>query len=218
MNKTTIVLADDHHVVRHGLKSLFEAEEDFSVIGEVSEGLKVVDAVEKLKPDVLVLDLMMPGLNGLEIARQVKKRFPSTRIVILSMHANESYVLEALRNGASGYVLKDSTTSDLVQAVHEVASGKRYLSPALSERAIDYYAQKIETESTDPYDSLTTREREIMQLTAEGNSSSKIAEMLSISSRTVETHRTNLMRKLNLQNQADVIRYALRRGILPMED
>lgn len=218
MNKITIVLADDHAVVRHGLKSLFEAEPDFEVIGEIEDGLTVVETVKKLKPNVLVLDLMMPGLNGLEVARQVNKQIPDTFIVVLSMHANEGYVLEALKNGAKGYVLKNSAMTDLVKAIREVIDGRRYLSPPLSERAIEFYTSKIETEIIDSYDSLTTREREVFQLVAEGNSSAKIAEVLSISPRTADTHRTNIMRKLDLENQADLIRLAFRKGILSMED
>jgi DNA-binding NarL/FixJ family response regulator len=149
---TTIIVADDHHVVRQGLRALLEAEPDFRLVGEASDGLGTVQLVERLKPDVLVIDLMMPGLNGLEVTRQVSQRSPQTRVVILSMHANEAYVLEALRNGASGYVLKDSSAADLVQAVREVVAGRRYLSPPLSERAIEAYVQKAADASLDPYE------------------------------------------------------------------
>jgi len=213
-----IILADDHQVVRQGVKALIEAEGDMTIIGEVSDGTEVSDLVEQLKPDVLVLDLMMPGLNGLEVARQVNKRRPETRIVMLSMHANEAYVLQSLRHGASGYVLKDASISDLVKAVREVMAGRRYLSEPLSERAIDAYVAKVETDKLDPYETLTGREREVLQLTAEGHSSGIIGEKLSISPRTVETHRTNVMKKLNLKSQADLIRFALRRGIIPMDN
>lgn len=213
-----IVLADDHQVVRRGVRALFEDEDDFDIIGEVSEGLNVVDTVEKLKPDILVLDLMMPGLNGLEIARQLKRRVPYTKVVILSMHSNEAYVLEALREGVMGYVLKDSNITDLVEAVRLVHMGQRYLSPPLSERAIEIYMQKVDFDITDPYDTLTTREREVFQLTVEGNSRTEIAGKLSISPRTVDKHRDNLMSKLGFNSQAELIRFALKRGILPMDE
>ena len=214
----SIVLADDHHIVRQGLRALLEAESDFRVIGEASNGRDAIELVRKLRPNVLVLDLMMPVLNGIEVTRQLGKAHPQTKIVVLSMYANEAYVLETLANGASAYVLKDSNTSDLVLAVREVAIGRRYLSPPLSDRAIEAYQEKARSASLDKYETLTTREREILQLAAEGSSSTDIAAKLGISARTAETHRTNLMRKLNLHNQADLIRYALRRGIIPMED
>ncbi len=214
---TSIVLADDHHVVRQGLRALLEAEPDFRLIGEAGDGLETAQLVERLEPDVLIIDLMMPSLNGLEVTRQVSQRSPRTRIVILSMHANEAYVLEALRNGAAGYVLKDSSAADLVQAVREVMSGRRYLSPPLSERAIEAYLHKAQAAELDPYETLTTREREVLHLAAEGHSNAEIATRLSISPRTAETHRANMMRKLDLHTQTDLIRYALRRGILPIE-
>jgi DNA-binding NarL/FixJ family response regulator len=218
MTKTRIILADDHPVVRHGVRSLLQAEPDFAVIGEASDGLETVQMVEKLQPEVLVVDLMIPGLNGLEVTRQVKQRVPQTRIVVLSMHANEPYVLEALKNGAAGYVLKDSSGTDLVHAIKQVVAGQRYLSPPLSERAVEAYLQRSQDSAFDPYDGLTEREREVLHLAAEGLSNPDIANRLSISPRTVETHRANLMRKLGLKTQTDLIRYALRRGILPMED
>jgi two-component system response regulator NreC len=218
MAKTRILLADDHPVVRHGVRSLLQAEPEFSVIGEASDGIEALQLVERLLPDVLVVDLMIPGLNGLEVTRQVRQRSPQTRIIVLSMHANEPYVLEALKNGAAGYVLKDTSGTDLIQAVRQVIAGQRYLSPPLSERAVDAYMQKSAETTYDPYEALTDREREVLQLAAEGLSNPEIAGRLSISPRTVETHRANLMRKLGLKTQTDLIRYALKRGILPMED
>jgi DNA-binding NarL/FixJ family response regulator len=214
---TTIILADDHHIVRQGLRSLLEAEPGFRITGEASDGLEAVQLAERLQPDVLVVDLMMPGLGGLEVVRQTSQRSPQTLILVLSMHANEAYVLEALRNGAAGYVLKDSSVTELVQAVREVLAGRRYLSPPLSERAIDAYVQKAQAAALDPYDTLTAREREVLQLSAEGRSHAEIAAKLSISPRTAETHRANLMRKLGLHTHTDLIRYALKRGIIPME-
>ena len=214
---TTIVLADDHHVVRHGLRSLLEAEPDFSVVGEAGDGLEAAQLVERLQPDVLVLDMMMPGLNGLEVTRQVGQRSRRTHVVILSMHANEAHVLEALRAGAAAYVLKESTYAELVHAVREAVAGRRYLSPPLSERAIEAYMKKAESDALDPYEMLTAREREVLHLVVEGHTSAEIADRLFVSRRTVETHRANLMRKLGLRTHTDLIRYALQRGILPME-
>ena len=216
MSKTTVVLADDHAIVRQGLRAVLEATSEFTVVGEVADGLQVPEVVDRLRPNVLVLDLMMPGLNGLEITRQVSKRCPQTRVVILSMHADEPYVLEALRNGATGYVLKEASTTEVAQAVREVAAGRRYLSQPLSERAIEAYAEKAQAAPLDLYETLTTREREILQLCAEGYSSTEMAARLGISPRTADTHRANLMRKLGLQGQTDLVRYALRRGILPL--
>ena len=218
MSLTTIVLADDHHVVRQGLRALLEAEPGFSVVAEAADGLAAADLAERLKPNVLVLDLMMPRLGGLEVARQVRRRSPQTRVVVLSMHANEAYVLEALRNGVAGYVLKESTAADLVQAVREAVAGRRYLSPPLSERAIELYVQKAQATIPDIYETLTSREREVLHLVAEGYSNADIAARLSIARRTAETHRARVMRKLGLRNQTELIRYALRRGILPMEE
>lgn len=213
----TIVLADDHHVVRQGLRALLEAELDLHVLGEAADGLEAVQMVEKLTPEVLIVDLMMPGLNGLEVTRQVRKRSPQTRTVILSMYGNEAYVVEALRSGAMAYVLKDSSAADLVRAVREVAEGRHYLSPPLSERAIDAYTRRAEGATLDTMDTLSSREREVLHLAAEGCTNMEIATRLSISPRTAETHRVNLKRKLGLRTQADLIRYAMARGLLPPE-
>ena len=217
MNTTTIVLADDHHVVRQGLRALLETEPDFTLVGEAGDGLDAVRVTERLKPNVLIVDLMMPGINGLEVTRQVSERTPQTRVLVLSMHANDAYVLEALKNGASGYLLKNSAASDLIHAVREVSAGHRHLSPAISERAIELLVQKTQASTLDVYETLTTREREVLQLAAEGHPNTEIAERLFISSRTVETHRSNLMRKLGLENHTDLILFAVRRGIIQTE-
>lgn len=214
----TIVLADDHPVVRVGIRNLLETEPGFEVIGEVADALQVIPSVEALKPDVLVLDLIMPGLSGLEITRRLSQSHPQTRIVVLSMHSNEAYVIEALRNGASGYVLKGSEAGELVQAIREVLACGRYLSPPLSERAIEMYIEKAAGAPLDPYETLSKRERDVLHLAAEGHTSTEIASRLFISARTVESHRFNLMRKLGLRTQTDLVRYALRRGILPLDD
>ncbi len=211
----TIVLADDHHVVRQGLRSLLETEPDLQVVGEASDGLEAIQLVESVHPDILVLDLMMRGMNGLEVAREVSKRSTGTRIVILSMYDNEAYVLGALRAGAKAYVLKESSSAELVQAIREAVIGHRYLSSSLSERAIDAYMQKVEDTTLDPYDTLTSREREVLHLAAQGCTNADMAARLFISRRTVEAHRANMMQKLGLHTQTDLIRYALQRGILP---
>lgn len=217
MKTLSVLLADDHEVVRHGLRALLEAQEGCVVVGEAADGLEAVALAAKLQPCVLVLDLMMPGLNGLDVMREVRKRAPGTHILVLSMHSSEAYVMEALRNGAHGYALKDTSGPDLVKAVREVAAGRRHLSAPLSERAIEAYVSQAHTASLDPYETLTTREREILHLVAEGFTSPDVASRLGISSRTAETHRANVMRKLDLRSQSDLIRYAFRRGLLAME-
>ncbi len=213
-----ILLADDHAIVRQGLRVLLESEGNFKVVGEAGDGLETIEMVKKLKPDVVVLDVMMPNLNGLEAARQLSKQFPRTKIIILSMYDDEGFVLEALGNGAAGYVLKDSTSKDLVSAINEVVAGRRYLSPPLSDRAIAAYQQFAHSGTFDKYDTLTTREREVLQLTVEGRTNGEIAGTLKISVRTAETHRANLMKKLNIHAQADLIRYAIKRGIISMDN
>jgi DNA-binding NarL/FixJ family response regulator len=214
LKRTTILLADDHRIVRQGLRALLASEADFEVVGEADDGREALELVKRLNPDVLVLDLMMPGLNGLEVARQLPRQSPAVRVVVLSMHDDEGFVLEALANGVSGYVLKDSNSSDLVHAVREVAAGRRYLSPPLSDRAIEAYQQRAKVGALDKHETLTTREREVLQLSAEGHTNSEIAARLGISTRTAETHRSRLMHKLGLHTQSDLIRYAIRRGII----
>ncbi len=214
----TLVLADDHQIVRQGLRELLKTLPDVTLVGETADGLETVRVVEKLRPDLLILDLMMPGLNGMEVARQVTRRSPDTRIVILSMHSNEAYVVEALRAGATAYVLKESSAEELLKAVQEAAAGRRYLSPPLSEDALGQYVQKAEGGTLDPLNTLTEREREVLQLTAEGLSRTEISERLFISPRTVESHRANLMRKLNVRNLKELIRYAVQRGVLPLPE
>ncbi len=217
--KIKIILADDHEVVRQGLRALLEAEPDFEVIGESGNGLEAVQLVEKLQPDVLVLDLMMPGINGIEITRQVTKRVPKTSIVIFTFYGNEVYVLDALRAGAKGYVLKESSSTELIRAIREVQAGHRYLSSPFLDLAIDSYLKKSESTTSDPYESLTSREREVLQLAAQGLTNAEIAARLFISRRTVEIHRANLMRKLGLRTQyIQLVQYAQQRGLLPPKE
>jgi two-component system, NarL family, response regulator NreC len=212
----SIFLADDHQIVRKGIKAILSAESDFQVIGEAGDGIETVRLVEELHPDILILDLMMGGINGLEVTRQLVKKNPKIGIVVLSMHSNEAYVLEALRSGAMAYILKDNTTEELVHAIREVAAGRRYLSSPLSDRAITAYTQKTDVHNShDPYEQLTTREREVLQMSVQGFTNTDIASKLFVSPRTIETHRANLMHKLGIRTQADLLQYAILRGIIP---
>jgi DNA-binding NarL/FixJ family response regulator len=211
-----IILADDHAILRQGLKSLLEEEPDFQVVGEAGNGLEALKLVDHLKPDVLVVDVMMPRMNGLEVIRQAHIHCPGIKIIVLSMHDREAYIIEAIRNGASAYVLKDSQAVDLVNAIRDVIQGRRFLSAPLSERLIDNYFDKAKQVS-DPFDALTAREREVFQLVAEGLTSPEIAERMYVSTRTVDVYRSNIMHKLHLKTQTDLIRLALKRGILPEE-
>jgi two-component system response regulator NreC len=211
----SIVLGDDHKVILRGLRAVLEAQPGFAVIGEASDGLKVAALVEKLKPDVLVLDLMMPGLSGFDVTRRVTKRLPKTRVVILTMYSSEPHVIEALRSGAMAYVVKDASAEELVTAIREAAAGRRFLSTPFSSDLIESYLKR--PGGTDPYETLTPREREVLHLVAEGLTSSEIAARLFISPRTAESHRANLMRKLGLRSRTDLVRFAFQRGIVPLE-
>ena len=211
---TRILLADDQQVVRQALRCVLERETDLHVVGETSDGLEVVPLVERLRPDVLITDVAMPGLYGLEVTRRVREQAPDTGVVILSRYLNEWYVTEALRRGALGFVVKQSDVADLLRAVRSVARGRRYLGAPLSDEPLEVWLARASGAAVDPYDTLTGREREILQLVAEGSSSTAIARRLAISARTAEAHRANVMRKLRLRNQAALIRYALSRGVL----
>ena len=213
----TLLLVDDHPIIRQGLRHLLEGEPEFRVVGEAEDGVEALQLVERLKPNILVVDMMMPGLNGLEVLRQIKKISPTTRSIVLSMQSADAYVIEALKNGAAGYVLKDTGPSELVNAVQEVTLGNQFLSAKLSER-LQAGSRKIIDTPSDEYDTLTAREREILQMTAEGRTSQEIGDKLIISPRTVEIHRRNLINKLGIKNQANLIRFAIKHGILPMDD
>ena len=213
----TLILADDHPIVRQGLRHLLEGEPGFLILAEAGDGLEALRLVELLKPKILIVDMMMPGLNGLEVLRRVKKISPSTRTIVLSMQSADAYVVEALKNGAAGYVLKETGPSELVKAVHEVTLGNQFLSAKLSER-FQNSGREIQDTPPDAYETLTAREREIFQMTVEGLTSQEIGEKLMISPRTVEIHRSNLTAKLGIKNQADLIRLAIKRGILSMDE
>ena len=214
----TILLADDHPLVRRGLRNLLETEAGFSVVGEAEDGLQAIQLAEKLQPGILIVDLMMPNLNGLEVLKQVSHRSPKTRMIVLSMQSAEPYVVETFRSGAIGYVLKDSAPDELIIAIRQALLDSRYLSPKLPERLIDTGRKPTELVTQDPYETLTDREREVFQMAGEGKTASEIARLLSISPRTAELHRGRMMNKLGLRSQTELVRYAVKRGFLPTED
>lgn len=210
-----ILLADDHAVMRTGLRLVLERQADFQVIGEASDGREAIALAQQHHPEVVVMDVTMPNLNGIEAARQISTAQPETSIVMLSMHSDEAYVLRALKAGARGYLLKESAESDLIAAIHAVHTGKAFFSPAVSRMLMeDYIRQLQDREIEDSYELLTTREREILQLIAEGRSNKEIAGILNLSLYTVETHRGNLMEKLNLHTVPELILYAVRKGVI----
>ena len=215
MNVIRILLADDHTVVRKGLCLLLEGHPGFKVIAEASNGREAVTMAEAHRPDVAVLDVAMPLLNGIEAGRQISEKLPQTAIVFLSMHSDEGYVLKALKSGARAYLLKDSAEYDLIHAIQAVSEGKAFFSPAISRMLVeDYMRQMREREVEDSYELLTTREREILQLFAEGKTAKEIASILDVSVYTVETHRSNIFQKLNLHSVAELILYAVRKGVI----
>ena len=216
----SVVLADDHPIVRQGLRALLEIQDGCTVVGEAADGLTAIDLIARLRPDVAILDVQIPDLHGLEVARRARARAPHTRVVMLSMHADEPYVLEALRHGVSGYVLKGSATTDLIAAVHAAVAGDRFLSAPLTERGLNAYAQRVDDAARplDRYELLTAREREVLQLAAQGLNNPEIGGRLSISPRTAETHRANLLRKLGLATQTDLVRFAVNRGLIAAGD
>ncbi len=212
-----VLLADDHGVVCQGLRTLLESENGIEVVGVAADGLEAVEKVEKLKPEIMVLDLMMPGLGGIDVLRQAKRRSPQTKIVVYSMYSAGSYVAEALKNGAGGYVLKNAAPDHLVQALREVAAGRHYLSPPLSQESVGAYLKLAESGEEEVYDTLTPREREVMHLVLEGCNNPDIGQRLTIGLRTVEYHRSNVMKKLGLRTKGELMRFALKKGILPVE-
>jgi len=212
---TRIVLADDHTVVRKGLRLLLESVPDFQVVADAADGRQAVALAEEHRPDVVVMDVAMPNLNGIEAARQICAKLPNSAVVFLSMHSDEAYVLRALKAGARAYLLKDSAENDLINAVHAVREGKAFFSPAISKMLVeDYMRQMRERQVEDSFDLLTTREREVLQLLAEGKSNKEVAALLNLSLYTVETHRGNIFQKLGLHSTAELILYAIRKGVI----
>jgi DNA-binding NarL/FixJ family response regulator len=215
MSPIRILLGDDHTVVRKGLRLLLENQPNFQVIAEAANGREAVDLAERHMPAVIILDVAMPVLNGIDAARQIVAKLPKAAIVFLSMHSDESYVLRALKAGARAYLLKDSAENDLINAVQAVTEGKSYFSPAISKMLVeDHIREMRERKLEDSYDLLTAREREVLQLLAEGKSNKEVAGVLNLSLYTVETHRANIFQKLNLHSGAELILYAIRKGVI----
>jgi len=215
MNPVRIVLADDHTVMRNGLRLLLERQPNLKVVGEAADGRQAVALSESANPDVVIMDIGMPNLNGIEAARQIVTHNPRTAIAILSMHSDESYVIRALKAGARAYLLKDSAEADLLAAIRALSEGKSFFSPAISRILVEDYMRQLERQGAeDTYELLTNREREILQLLAEGKTNKEVAAMLNLSLYTVETHRTHILQKLNLHSVPELILYAVRKGII----
>jgi len=215
MKKLRILLADDHIVMRTGLRALLERQPNLEVVGESENGRETVELVASLGPDVVVMDVAMPVLNGIEATKTIVTQRPATAVVILSMHADESYVMRALKAGARGYLLKDSAAADLISAIQAVSQNKSFFSPKVSRILAEDYVRVLKQKgAVDSYDLLTGREREILQLLAEGKANKEVATALNISPYTVETHRRHILEKLNLHNPAELILYAVRKGII----
>jgi two-component system, NarL family, response regulator NreC len=210
-----ILLADDHTIIRSGIRLLLEQQQDFKVVAEASDGREAVDLVGKHHPEVAVLDIGMPQLNGIEATRQIASSEPSTQVVILSMHADEGYVLRALKAGARAYILKNAAEADLIRAIRSVAEGKSFFSPIIGKMLLEDYVRQIRDKQVeDSYDLLTPREREILQLLAEGKTNKEVANLLGLSVYTVDAHRSNILQKLNLHGVPELILYAVRKGII----
>jgi two-component system, NarL family, response regulator NreC len=213
----SIILADDHPILRLGVASMLRAQLDCEILAECEDGATTIEMIGRLKPDILILDLMMPGLAGFDVIRKSLQLSPTSRIIVLSMHSKEGYVLEAMRSGAVAFVIKDSGPEELIQAIKNVQLGRRYLSPEYNERAIECYLRSPQEDDMDLYRTLTPREREVLKLIADGLSNNEIAARLEISARTAEIHRLNMMHKLNITSLADLVKYAIRRGITQVE-
>jgi DNA-binding NarL/FixJ family response regulator len=215
MSKLRIFLGDDHTILRNGLRKILQERVDWEIVAEAGDGREAVRQVLELQPDIAILDIGMPLLNGIETTRQIVRRLPDMRILILSMHANEAYIIQALKAGAKGYLLKDSADTELIRGVAAVSVGKSYFSPAVSKVMLDDYVRHLaEKGIADRYDSLSEREREIFQLIAEGHSNKEIATLLSVSPATIETHRAHILQKLDVHNTAELVLYAVRRGVI----
>lgn len=215
MPNTTILLGDDHRLVRQGLRKLLEARPGWQVVAEAGDGRQAVREALSLHPDVAILDIGMPLLNGIEATRQIVRRLPGVHVLILSMHSDEAYITQALQAGATGYLLKDSADTELIDAVSAVSGGKSFFSPAVARVMLDDYVRRLaERGIADRYESLSEREREIFQLIAEGYSNKETADLLSVSPSTVETHRAHILEKLDVHNTAELVLYAVRRGVI----
>lgn len=215
MGRVRILLADDHTIVRQGLRKVLEERPEWEVVAEAGDGREAVRLAEQHRPDVAIVDVAMPLLNGIETTRQITKRVPNTRVLVLSMHADEAYVTQILQAGATGYLLKDSADVDLVKAVEEAVSGRSFFSPAIARVMLDDYRRQLTDKGvSDRYEILSEREREIFQLIAEAKANKEIAALLNVSTSTVETHRAHIMEKLDLHSAAEIVLYAVRRGVI----
>ena len=214
MAKIRVLLADDHTILRDGIRALIDGQDDMVVIGEAEDGQATVRLVAKLQPDVVVMDIAMPLLNGLEATRQIQRDFPRVKVLILTMHENEEYIRQVLAAGALGYVLKDAAARDLLGAIRAVYEGEAVLSPAITRLVIEDYLRWGEIQPADNSDGLTSREREVLQLIAEGYTNKEIAEILNLSVKTIQSHRTNLMNKLDLHDRGELIKYAIQKKII----
>jgi two-component system response regulator NreC len=213
--KIRILVADDHDIVRKGLRFVLERQEDMEIVGEAGDGRQAVQMAEELNPSIVLMDIAMPQLNGIDAAAQILRRNPDIRVIILSMYADEEFLVRALTAGIKGYLVKDSVEADLVRAVRAVASGRSFFSPVIAQALAEDYVRQLQNKGVqDSYELLTDREREILQLLAEGKSNKEVATILNVSPYTVETHRTHLMQKLNLHNTADIVLYAVRKKIV----
>jgi len=212
--KLRLLLGDDHTLVRHGLRKILEERPDWEVVAEVGNGREAIRKVAALKPDVAIIDIGMPLLNGIDATRQIVRRVPETRVLMLSMHSDEAYVTRALQAGVTGYMLKDSASSDLLKGIEAVAAGRAFFSPAITRLMLDDYVRRAATGLTDRYDTLSAREREIFRLIAEARTSKEVAELLDISAATVESHRARILQKLDIHNTAELVLYAARRGVI----
>lgn len=215
MSKLRVLLADDHTLMRQGLRRIIEEQPDWEVVAEASNGREAVRLTLELLPTIVVLDIGMPQMNGIEAIRQITRKAPAVHVLILSMHSDEAYIVQVLQAGARGYLLKDSADEDLVRALNAIAQGKSFFSPAVARVMLDDYVRHLaERGVTDRYDSLSEREREIFQLVAEGRTNKEIAQLLALSPSTVETHRAHIMEKLDVHTAAEIVLYAVRKGII----
>jgi len=215
MPKTKILVVDDHAIVREGVRMILAKESDLEVVGEAGDGEQALELTERLRPDVVIMDISMPGMGGIEATQTIRTRHPEVQVLALTMHEDESYIFQLLRAGAAGYVLKRAAAQDLVQAVRAAAKGEAFLYPSIARKVVEDYLRRVETgEERERYDGLTTREKEILTLIAQGLSNQQIAEKLFISIKTVQTHRAHILEKLGLHDRTELVRYAIRKGLI----